>query len=65
MTLFKRMGFSAVYMPDGTCGAVLDHVNANETAHHAININGRRLYRPLSEFGSDIARVVGRSSDEL
>lgn len=65
MTLFKRMGFSAVYMPDDTCDAVLDHVNANGTAHHAININGRPLYRPLSEFGGDMARVVGRSSDEL
>lgn len=29
---------------------------------HAVNINGTDLYRPLSIFGEDMRRVVGRSS---
>jgi hypothetical protein len=62
MSLYKRMGFSAIYMPADTHQAVIDHVvNAGEQ-RHAVNINGSDLYRPLSAFGADMARVVGRSS---
>ncbi len=62
MALYKRMGFSAIYMPDHTHAEVVKHVNANGTDKHAVNINGSDLYRPLSIFGEDMARVVGRSS---
>ena len=65
ITLFKRIGFSAIYIPDETCEQVMDHLTLHSTEHHAININGRPLYRPLSAFGDDMLRVVGKSSDEL
>lgn len=62
MALYKRMGFSAIYMPDHTHQAVLGHISQTGTAKHAVNINGTDLYRPLSLFGNDMHRVVGRSS---
>lgn len=65
MTLLKRMGFTAIYMPDGTFEAVMQHLDQCDTKHHSININGRALYRPFSCFGEDMRRAVGRSSDEL
>lgn len=65
MTLLKRMGFTAIYMPDHTFAAVQDRLEARGTSQHAININGRDLYRPLSRFADDMNRAVGRSSDEL
>lgn len=65
MTLLKRMGFSAVYMPDDTYAGVVQHLQQAGTSHHDTNINGRPLYRPISRFGDDMLRVVGRSSDEL
>jgi hypothetical protein len=65
MSLFKRMGFSAIYMPDGTHKAVTDHLAGEGTTRHAVNINGSDLYRPLTLFGDDMRRVVGRSSTLL
>jgi len=62
MSLYKRMGFTAIYMPDETHAAVMAHVQDASAAHHAVNINGTDLYRPLTCFGDDMARVVGRSS---
>jgi hypothetical protein len=62
MSLYKRMGFTAIYMPDATCTAVMVKVVADGNERHAININGTALYRPLSVFAGDMARVVGRSS---
>lgn len=65
MSLFKRMGFSAIYMPDGTHKAVIRHLKEKDTTRHAVNINGTDLYRPLSQFGDDMLRVLGRSSTLL
>lgn len=65
MSLYKRMGFSAIYMPAETHTAVMDHVKAAGSERHAVNINGTELYRPLSRFGADMKRVVGRSSTLL
>lgn len=65
MNLYKRMGFSAIYMPDETHTAVMDHVTHNGSAAQAVNINGTPLYRPHSVFGADMRRVVGRSSLKL
>jgi hypothetical protein len=62
MSLFKRMGFSAIYMPDNTHKQIMDHLKIEGTERHAVNINGSGLYRPLTLFGDDIRRVVGRSS---
>lgn len=65
MSLFKRMGFSAIYLPDGTHLAIIDHLTAKGTAGHAVSINGTDLYRPLTRFGDDMRRIVGRSSTLL
>ena len=62
MSLYKRMGFTAIYMPDHTYSQVAQRVSSDGNDHHAININGTALYRPLSVFGDDMNRVVGRSS---
>lgn len=62
MSLYKRMGFTAIYMPDATCDAVMQRVSADGHERHAVNINGTALYRPLSLFAEDMVRVVGRSS---
>jgi hypothetical protein len=62
MTLYKRMGFTAIYMPDGTHADVMAKVGLDGTTKHAVNINGTDLYRPLSSFGEDMKQVVGRSS---
>ena len=62
MSLFKRMGFSAIYMPDNTHQAIADHLAQKGTTRHAVNINGNDLYRPLTQFGDDMLRIVGKSS---
>lgn len=62
MSLYKRMGFTAIYMPDHTCTSVMERVTADRNERHAININGTALYRPLSIFSDDMLRVVGKSS---
>ncbi len=65
MGLYKRMGFSAIYMPNATYLAVLAHLNAHGVANHAVNVNGTALYRPLQDFGADMARIVGKSALDL
>lgn len=62
MSLFKRMGFTAIYMPEETHASVLAKVEADGNSAHSVNINGTALYRPLSQFGDDMWGVVGRSS---
>lgn len=62
MNLLKRWGFSAIYMPATTLAAINARLNQNGTTSHAININGLPLYRPLSDFGPDIAKVAGKLS---
>lgn len=58
ISMLKRWGFVAVYMPSAT----LEKVKAKlaEKKREATNVNGRPLYRPLDEFGPDMARVAGR-----
>lgn len=65
MSLFKRMGFTAIYMPDETHALVQQHIAEHDQDSYAVNINGTALYRPLSTFGDDMRRVVGKSSDGL
>ncbi|WP_379063501.1 hypothetical protein ACFJIU_21950 [Mesorhizobium sp. UC74_2] len=62
MNLYKRMGFSAIYIPDETHSAVMAGIVKRKAEEHAVNINGTPLYRPLSIFGADMRRVVGKSS---
>lgn len=65
MALYKRMGFTAIYMPDQTHAAVMAKVTGRRSERHAVNINGTDLYRPFTAFGDDMRRVVGRSSAKL
>lgn len=62
MNLLKRWGFSAVYMPKKTLDEIQHHLIEKGTTTHAININGRPLYRDLIQFGDDIASVAGKMS---
>lgn len=65
MGLFKRVGFSAIYMPKETHAAVMSRVTAEGRERHAVNVNGTDLVRPLNKFGEDMRRVVGRSALDL
>lgn len=62
MNLLKRWGFSAIYLPSDTLAAISSHLVQKGTSSHAININGHPLFRPLMDFGEDIARFAGRLS---
>jgi len=65
MNLFKRMGFTAIYLPDATYADLMDHIRREHDESFAVNINGKELYRPLSRFGADMRAVVGKTSLEL
>lgn len=65
MNLFKRMGFTAIYLPVETHTALIDHIRREHAESFAVNINGKELYRPLSQFGADMRSIVGRTSLEL
>ncbi len=62
MNMYKRWGFSAIYMPEITLSAIKSHLAGLGTSGHAININGTELFRPLEDFGRDIARIAGKVS---
>jgi hypothetical protein len=65
MALFKRMGFSAIYMPVSTYDDLTRHLDAEGTRQFNVNINGKALYRPFTSFGDDMRRIVGKSSIAL
>jgi hypothetical protein len=65
MLLFKRMGFTAIYMPDDTQATIAAKLKAEANERLAVNLNGTDLYRPLSLFGADMLRVVGKTSFAL
>ncbi len=65
MNLLKRWGFIAVYMPRSTLDQLNQHLKDEGTEQYAININGRRLYRSLEEFGDDMFRVAGKLTTDL
>jgi hypothetical protein len=60
MNLLKRWGFLAIYMPSQTLQEIHQHLVSKQLESHAININGRALYRDLSEFGDDISKIAGK-----
>lgn len=64
--LFKRMGFSAIYMPDQTLVQIeAELTRRGEDIADVQNIYGTQLYRPHSIFTSDMRRVTGRSAFDL
>jgi hypothetical protein len=65
MNLFKRMRFTAIYLPDVTCADLMDHIHREDNESYAVNINGKRLYRPLTQFGDDMRAIVGKTSLKL
>lgn len=65
MLLFKRMGFTAIYLADSTHAEIFKKLKERKHEVLAVNLNGTSLYRPLSVFGADMRRVVGRSSFDL
>lgn len=62
MKLYKRMGFSAIYLPSATLELIKNRLTHAGHENYAVNINGTALYRPLTDFGDDMLRVVGKSS---
>jgi hypothetical protein len=65
MSMLKRWGFVAVYMPKHTLEKVLERIASSGLTADSFNINGKPLYRPLEDFGSDIERVAGKLSDAI
>lgn len=65
MQLYKRMGFSAIYMPDTTLAVLNEKLDDQNRRQYAVNINGTALYRPLTQFTADMLRVVGKSAFDL
>ena len=62
MQLYKRMGFSAIYMPGDTVDAI--HARVGTTSRR-LNVYGTELYRPITTFAEDMNRIVGRSAFAL
>ena len=60
MNLYKRMGFTAIYMPQQTLTEIMQKLSENQLEQFAVNINGTPLYRPLNSFGNDMNRIVGK-----
>jgi hypothetical protein len=65
MNLLKRWGFIAVYMPEATLKRILTRLVKDGRESESVNINGRPLYRPLEDFGSDMYRIAGRVTIDL
>lgn len=57
MSLYKRMGFTAIYMPDATCTAVMIKVVADGNERHAINSTA-----PTCTVRCRFSRVTWRGS---
>ena len=65
MNLLKRWGFVAIYMPQATFDALQAELTSRGQLNFAINVSGRSLFRPLAEFGPDMARIAGQVSFDL
>ena len=65
MNLYKRMGFTALYMLGSTRDSIMERLERENHRQYAVNVNGTPLYRPLSEFGPDMLRVAGKVSLDL
>lgn len=65
INLYKRMGFTAIYMPGPTLSAIAEYLSARKALDYAININGTQLYRDISNFGSEMKSIAGRITLDL
>jgi len=65
ISLYRRWGFTAIYMPESTIGKIAERLDRDGNLHQAININGNPLYRPLGAFGPDMRRISGRIALDL
>lgn len=65
MNLYKRMGFTVIYMPDHIHDAIEVKLAQAGIKSLAINVNGKKLYRPLSLFGAEIVAVAGKHTLHL
>lgn len=60
LSLYKRMGFTAIYMLDSTVSAIHERLAKSNQKDYSININGTELYRPLNQFGTDMLKISGK-----
>jgi hypothetical protein len=65
MNLYKRMGFTAIYLPDPTHSAIMNELNSRGIQILATNVNGKDLYRKMSLFGDDMVNVAGKHTLHL
>lgn len=65
MNLFKRMGFTAIYLPDNTYQAIDTRLRQKHISSLATNVNGKDLYRPLSKFGPEMVNIAGKHTLHL
>lgn len=65
MNLFKRMGFTAIYLPDLTQTAIAAELARKRIEVLATNVNGKALYRPISSFGREMFEIAGKHSLHL
>jgi hypothetical protein len=65
MNLFKRMGFTAIYLPDHTYQAIVTKLAQKNISSLATNVNGKDLYRPLSRFGQEMVNIAGKHTLHL
>lgn len=65
MNLFKRMGFTVIYLPKVTLINLFRKIIDKKVKAHAYNVNGTLLYRSLDRFGSDMRKVAGKTSLRL
>jgi hypothetical protein len=65
MNLFKRMGFTVIYLPDHIHNQIVTELNSKGIQSLATNVNGKDLYRPISIFGSEMENVAGKHSLHL
>ena len=63
MQLYKRMGFSAIYMPSETVNSINAHIGHEN--NRRLNVYGSELYRPITTFADDMNRIVGKSAFAL
>lgn len=62
MNLYKRMGFSAIYLPSDTHAQIMTKLKKAGIEKKSVNVNGTELYRPLESFANDMMSVVGKHS---
>lgn len=63
--LYKRMGFTAIYMPRETRDQIIEFLREQGQLDYAININGTSLYRDIEDFGREMRNVAGKLTLDL